>query len=705
MIATPLIALLSLTATAAAPVDFDTQIVPVLTRAGCNSGACHGSAIGRGGFKLSLWGQRPADDYTAIVHQLEGRRVNLARPEASLLLLKPTGLLDHEGGYLLDESGPGVQRISAWLSQGAQRLERRTLISFDVEPRQAVLPSSGGHVHLAATAHFDDGTHEDVTGWAVFTPLDPAAVAMDETGLAHVRAAGQNIVTVRFLDRLVAVELVVPLADEPIDLSHAPRLNFIDEEINAVLEIMRLPAAPPADDATFLRRASLDLTGAQPTPDDVRAFLSDETPDKRLLLIDRLLASDEYVDYWTYRWATLFQINSRSMNREGALAFHGWLRGAVAAGTPWNEVVRELLTASGDSFEIGPANFARAAPDARQQAEHVSRALLGARLGCANCHDHPLDRWTQDDYHGLAAVFARLERGRQVRLAERGEVTHPVTGQPAVPRLPGVRYLVASDDDPRDDFADWLTAPDNPHFARAVVNRLWQAMFGRGLVEPVDDLRATNPATHPRLLDRLAADFVDHGYDVRHTLRRIATSAAYGRGETVAAHRSDDRFYSHARPRPHSAEVMADAIAAVTGVADTYGDLPAGTRAVALYDSLIEAPGLDVLGRCSRTEPCDASAGATAGLARRLHLINGELLNRKITDPDGRLRQLLAAGAVDDEIVETFYLRALGRYPTETENRYWRDQFQAAGDHEERRQRCEDFLWSLLVCREFATNH
>jgi hypothetical protein len=488
-----------------------------------------------------------------------------------------------------------------------------------------------------------------------------------------------------------------------VDLAKEPRGNFIDDEVLKTLAVLRLPVSPAADDATFLRRARLDLTGKLPSRDEVEAFLADRSDDKRAKLVDRLLQSDAYVDAWTHRWATLLRLQPQVNEKEGALAYHGWLREQIRKGTPMDEVARTLLTAVGDSHVVGPANFARTVGDARGQAELVSQVFLGVRLQCANCHNHPLDRWTQDDYHGLAAVFARLERGREVKVLSRGAVTNPRTGEPALPRIPGVRYLDANADG-RAAFSGWLTAPENPYFARAIVNRLWRTMFGRGLIEPADDLRDTNPATHPELLNRLAADFIQHGCDLRHTLRRIALSATYGRsGVTNAVNRTEDRFYSHAYRKPLEPEVLADALADVTGVSDRYGNEPEGTRAITLVDPRTPSPALDILGRCSRQAPCEGTA-VGGGLPAKLHQLNGELINRKVGAPDGRLHRLIAAGKSDDEIVTDFYLRALGRPPTEAERDYWRQRL-AGADKAERAERLEDVVWSLLNCSEFSTNH
>lgn len=678
--------------------DFDTEILPVLTRAGCNAGSCHGAAAGRGGFRLSLLGGDPAADFDAIVRELEGRRVNLARPDESLVLAKPTGDIAHKGGIRLVPGGGGMKRIADWIAAGARRGTSRQLTHFEVGPRGKVVEKVGTVVRLTATARFDEGKPEDVTAWTVFTTGDPAAVELDDGATATVRRRGQHVVIARFLDRVVPVRLTLPQAERPVDLTKEPRANFIDDEVVRTLSLLRIPVSPRADDATFLRRVRLDLTGRLPTREEVEAFLKDSAKDKRAALIDRLLASEEFVEYWTYRFSLLFRVRSLPGEPESIQTFSHWIRDQVRKGMAMDKVARSLLTAVGDSHTHGPANFARVAGDARGQAELVGQVFLGVRLQCANCHNHPLDRWTQDDYHGLAAVFARLERGRLVKVAGRGAVTNPRTGESAVPRLPGTRYL-DHDKDGREAFADWLTERDNPYFAKSVVNRLWKAMFGRGLVEPEDDLRDTNPATHPELLDRLATDFIKSGYDVRHTLRRIARSETYARsGATTPANQADDRFYSHAYRRPLPAEVLADALADVTDVPDRYGDLPLGTRAVSLVDPGTPAPSLDVLGRCSRGATCDEGGG---GLAGKLHRLNGELVNRKVAARGGRLHRMIAGDKSNEEIVEEFYFRALGRLPTATERKHWAKQLAGAG----RAEMLEDFVWALLNASDFTTNH
>ena len=685
--------------TRASAIDFDTEIVPVFTKAGCNAGSCHGAAAGRGGFHLSLLGGDPAADYDAIVHALEGRRINLAKPSESLLLAKPTGELPHEGGIRLEDGSAGEKRLREWIAAGASRAKvARKLTQFQISNKKMQ-----DVISLRALARFDDGMPEDVTAFTVVTSSDNAALELNPAGTqATIHRRGQHVIIARFLDRVVPLQITLPLNDQPVDLSKERRANFIDDEIYTTLTSLRMPPSPVADDASFLRRVRIDLTGTLPAKDEVEAFLADKSADKRATLVEKLLKSDAFVDYWTFRFANLFRIRPQPNDSEGARTFHNWVRDQIRKGAPLDEMARALLTATGDSHVIGPANFSRMAIDARAQAELVSTVFMGVRMQCANCHNHPLDRWTQDDYHGLAAVFARLDRGRVVKVTTRGAVTNLRTGENAIPRIPGDRFLDVEGDG-REAFAKWLTASDNRYFARATVNRLWKSMFGRGLIDPTDDLRDTNPATHPELLDKLAADFIKHGCDLRHTLRLIALSETYGRGGTTnEANRSDDRFYSHAFRRPLEPEVLSDAIAEVTGVSDKYGEFPLGTRAIALVDPRTPAVSLDILGRCSRAASCEGTT-VGGGLPAKLHQLNGELINRKITAKDGRLHRLLEDGAKDEAIVAEFYARALGRWPSEKEIDFWRQRLKSV-TRIERVEMLEDFVWSVLNSGEFGMN-
>lgn len=687
-------------------VDFDTEVMPVLTRAGCNTGACHGAAVGRGGFRLSLYGGDPEFDYRSIVLELNGRRVNLSRPEASLILLKATESIRHGGGPRLEFEGAGARLLQTWIRQGSPRLKRRDLSRFTVSPRSQVVMKPGETVVLKATAEFSDGTHENVTQWTVFSAEDPAAVRIDSaSSLATLSRRGRHIVVARYLDQVVPIELIVPLSETAIDLSSAERKNFVDDEVLQRLSTLRIPVSPQVDDATFLRRATLDLTGRLPAVKAVREFSSHAAGDRRAKLIDQLLASEEFNEFWTLKFARLLRIRSQPQDAQGALTWHRWLKTQLRDNVPYDSMARQMLVATGDSHQVGPASFYRTVSGAREQAEFVSELFMGSRLRCANCHNHPLDRWTQDDYHGLSAIFARLQRGRVIRVTDTGEVSHPRTGEAAVPRIPGERFLDTASDG-RVAFAEWLTDSKNPYFARAIVNRLWKAMMGRGLVEPTDDFRDTNPATHPALLDKLATDFVENGYDLRHTLRRIALSSAYARSSVAQPdNRSDDRFYSRALTRPLEAEVLADAISDVTGLPETYGDVPSGTRAIALFDPKIPSPSLDILGRCSREESCESAAETAGGLTRKLHLFNGPLLNRRIADPNGRLARQIRSGTRPEKIIRDLYLRALSREPSLRERQFWTRQIRSTDDATQQKEILEDFLWGLLTCQEFVTNH
>ena len=698
-------------------VDFENDLMPVFTKFGCNAGACHGAAAGRGEFKLSLFGGNLQADYKAIVRQLAGRRINLMHPEQSLVILKPTAQTSHGGGQVLNEDGEGAQLLRNWIQQGAHYETLRHLERVEISPQKHVITNLESPIQLQAKAYFSDSTSEDVTRWTVFTPEDTSAIEIDaSTAAAKLHRRGRHIILARYLTEVVPIEFIAPLNEAPVQQyihenseTHTPSksaINNIDEEILKLLATLRLPISIPADDTTFLRRVTLDLTGRLPVPDTVATFLTDPDPKKRETLVDTLLQSAEFNEYWTLQLAKLLRIGAQERNTQGAFVYHQWLSEQIREGVGYDQVARSVILATGDSHEVGPANFYRTVNGPREQAEFMSELFMGTRLRCANCHNHPLDKWTQDDYHGLAAIFAKIEGDQIVKVKPSGEVIHPATREKAVPRIPGDRFLPADVADGRVELADWLTGSDNPYFAKAIVNRLWRAMMGRGLVEPVDDFRSTNPATHPELLTTLADDFVAHGYDLRRTLRRIALSATYARSaNTLPQNATDDRFYSHALQKPLEPEVLADAISDVLGVPDIYGDEPEGTRAVSLFDPNTESDALDILGRCGRETSCENSTAAIDGLQRKLHLFNGDLLNARIGVPDSRLDRLMSIGRSPMEIVNEFYLAALSRHPTDTEQQFWKQHIDVKTSANSQRAILEDMVWSLLTCNEFVTNH
>ncbi len=694
-------------------VDFENDLIPIFTKFGCNAGACHGSAAGRGEFKLSLFGGNPQADYKAIVRQLAGRRINLMHPEESLVILKPTAQTNHGGGQVLDENGEGALLLRNWIQQGASYETLRRLERVEISPQKQVITNLESPIQLQAKAYFSDATTEDVTRWTVFTPEDSSAIEIDTaTAVAKVRRRGRHIILARYLTEVVPIEFISPLNETPIQNNGETHTSpestdtSIDDEILKLLSTLRLPVSPAADDATFLRRVTLDLTGHLPTPEVVTAFLGDPDTNKRETLVNALLNSNEFNEYWTLRLAKLLRIGAQERNTQGAFVYHQWLSEQISDGNGYDQMARAVILATGDSHEIGPANFYRTVDGPREQAEFMSELFMGARLRCANCHNHPLDKWTQDDYHGLAAIFAKIEGDQIVKVKPSGEVIHPATREKAIPRIPGNRFLPADVADGRVELADWLTGSDNPYFAEAIVNRLWKAMMGRGLVEPVDDFRATNPATHPELLTELADDFVTHGYDLRHTLKRIARSESYARSaNTFPQNATDDRFYSHALQKPLEPEVLADAISDVLGIPDTYGNEPEGTRAVSLFNPNTESEALDILGRCGRETSCESATEVTDGLQRKLHLFNGNLLNARIGVSGSRLDKLMSEGKSPMKILDEFYLAALSRHPTETEQQFWEQHIDVSASANSQRAILEDMVWSLLTCNEFVMNH
>ena len=699
-------------------VDFDTEVIPLLTRFGCNAGACHGAALGRGGLKLSLFGSKPREDYQAIVRELEGRRVNVADPESSLLLRKATESLEHGGGERFSSDSQAYQLLNRWIESGSERLRRRQLASLQLSPTTAVLDDVDRPVRVSVVAAFDDGSKEDVTRWTVLTSDDEESVSIDaEKGELLVRRRGEHFVISRYLDRVQTIRLTVPFdADsaEPGETNtdvEPVRVGMVDRFIDRKLAQLRIRPSSDADDHEFARRVWLDLAGRLPTLDELETFVVDESNDKRIRLVDRLLDSEDFAKYWGLKWANVLGIDSKRLQPEGAQAYHDWLIKQFRIDAPWDRAAAELLTANGDSYADGRANFLRSADGPDGLAEAATKIFMGVRLRCANCHDHPLDQWNQDDYHGLAAIFAKLKRGRVVGPADRGEVTHPVTGQPAVAKIPGTRFL-DGDEDGRGEFARWVTDSGNPYFAKAAVNRVWAQLMGRGLIDPVDDIRSTNPASHPELLDALADEFAASGYRFRPIIRLICSSDAYGRSSKIRqGGQRDSMYYSHFITRGLEAEVIANMLADVTGVEIQYGE-EGLSDALLLTDNRLDSPTLDILGRCDRSEACETPSQGSSSLARVLHFLNGVLLNRRLDAKTGSVAKWLAEDLGDREVIDRMYRRAMSRPPSEAEMRFWdsqlsesRDESGQWRDFQTRQAFFADVFWGLITSETFLTNH
>jgi hypothetical protein len=710
-------------------------VEPVLTRAGCNQGACHGKGAGQNGFRLSLRGYAPELDHHWIVREFVGRRVALSAPEESLLLTKPVGKVPHGGGVLFDENSRDYQTLLAWLKAGAPGPDPKepALRALHLSaPKTTLRP--GEQMQLSLTAEFSDGSRRDVTWLTKFESNDPGLADSDVHG--HIKALrhGQTAVRAAYLDQVAVVVLAIPH-----ERGAAPTVkpnNFVDEHVFRKLAELKIPASDLSGDAEFLRRAFLDTIGVLPTPDEARAFLADTRPDKRSRLIDSLLARPEFDDFWALQLADLLQ-NRRERDHDvrgakGVRAFHDWIRAQVAAGRPWDALARDVLTASGDSV-VNPAvgYFVVTVGEHREAHKSevvasVAQAFLGTRIGCARCHNHPLERYTQDDYYHFAGFFSRLKLKRQDprkgptellavepgKPLKKGEktpavrigVNQPRTGKFLAPRpLDRVDMTFEADDDPRVKLAAWMTDPSNEYFSGNMVNRLWRHFMGSGLVEPVDDLRATNPPANPELWKALNAEFVSHKFDLRHLMRVILNSAAYQLSSaTKPGNEADTRFASHYSARRLPAEVLADALSAATGVPDVFPGQPVGLRAVQLPDPKTKSYFLSLFGRSERVTACACERSGDITMAQLLHIQNGDSVVRKIAAADGRLSAMLAARKPDAEIIEELFLAALTRRPTLEETAAVQ---KAMSGGDPRDDVLRDLFWALLNSKEFSFNH
>lgn len=696
--------------------DFAEDIVPLFTRAGCNSGGCHGKAGGQNGFHLSLFGYDPVADHQALTRDSAGRRVSLLDPPQSLVLQKGTGLVPHGGGPRFSNRSPEYQTLLAWVVAGAPVRQGEThgaLTRLTVEPPDGRLEQPGP-LQVRVVAHYADGHQRDVTRLSTFRVNDDSAASIDARGKVTLLRRAETDLIVRYQSQVMSTRLATVINPElRFDFAALPRANFVDDELIKRLASLKVPPSPPASDAAFLRRASLDLVGRQPTVEQVREFLGDEDPDKRTKLVDHLLADRDFVRFWRIKLGDLLQISTARFGN-GATYYQTWVDEQLGANTPWDEVVRTLLTATGKPEEYGggPANYALDGPDAQTQAEQTAQRFLALRLRCAQCHDHPFDVWTQDDYFGLAACFAKVQRsggggmmGKTViKINPEGRVEHLRTKQPAAPRLLNKSLVeVAKDEDPRKALAAWITAPDNPYFARATANWVWAQFFGKGLADPPDDLSRANPPVHPELLEALARHFVAHKYDLRDLVRTVATSRAYALSSAAApGNERDTRLFSHHLPRPLSAHQMADALAQVTDVVNRYPNRAAGTRAVDVADPATTSTILDTFGRCPRTNGCSSVSTPSLSLRQSLLLIGGDVIESKVSHLNGYLANLLDLQPEPEEIVENLYLRTLCRPPTAEESSHWAAELKQATSL---RETAEDLFWALLGSREFAFNH
>lgn len=713
------------------PPSFRHNVEPILTRAGCNSGACHGALAGKGGFKLSLRGYDPAADHFVLTRQAQARRVDAQRPEESLFLLKATRTMPHGGGTRFDPDSDHYRLLREWVAAGAPGPGDAdpTLVRIEVYPKAALLKSKDT-LPVVVRAAYSDGTVADVTKLAKFLSSEEQVAAVNEDGRVTVMGPGEAGVSVLYGTRVATLTVTSPYPNTVAEAAFtgARSANFIDGLVLKKLRLLRLEPSPDCTDAEFVRRVFLDTCGILPTPEEVAAFLADKSPDKRAKLIDRLLERPEYVDYWAHKWSDLLLVSSRKLPTPAMWAYYRTVRRAVADNQPWDKFALEVLTATGGTLTTGGGNYFVLHKDVTDLVESTSVTFLGTSITCARCHNHPLEKWTQDQYWAQANLFGRVglkdgPRGEViVSPLPDGDVLHPRTGVPMPPTpLDGKPLPPGTPTDRREYFADWLTAPGNPYFARALVNRVWKNFLGRGLVEAEDDMRETNPPTNAELLDALAKDFVEHRYDVKHLTRTVLNSATYQRSSRpLPANAADDRFYSRYLVRRLPAEVILDAYSDVTGVPTAFSQVnlgptggvasanyAPGTRAMQLPDSLLVSPFLDTFGRAEREQTCSCETTVDSSVRQALHLNNGKTLNDKLRDPKSRLSKWASEKATDAEIVDRVFRLGLSRPPTAEEKKQFLDVLAEAGQvgADARREALEDVFWAVLTGKEFLFNH
>lgn len=705
-------------AAADVPVGFATEVVPILTKAGCNSGGCHGAQHGRGGFRLSLFGFDPAFDYLQIVQSNEGRRVVLGDAERSILLAKPALVMEHGGGERLKQTGRDYTRIRLWLEDGAPPPKAKSdpeVTKLEVFPPQRAM-APGEDQQLAVTAVWSDGRREDVTAAAQFDALNDAVAAVTPAGLVTAKEAGETHVMIRFGGQAEVAQVTLPYA-KLAPFPDVPANNFIDQKLVAKWKELGLTPSPLCSDDEFLRRLYLDAIGTLPTPEEVQKFLDDEGPKKREKAIDAVLERPEFIDWWALKWGDLLRINRTAIQEKGMWSFHNWVRAQVRDNVPVDQFVRDIVTAEGSTFIDGPANFFQIGRNSEDWSETTTQLFLGVRIGCAKCHHHPFEKWSQDDYYGMAAFFSRIGTknsqefgifGRETVVFVRGagEARHPRKGGVVKPMpLDGDAKVSWEDEfDRRKKLADWLTAPANKMFRRNVANRFWSYTMGRGLVEPVDDMRATNPASNPELLDALADELVKSKFDLKHLLKTVFASRAYQLSHASTPGNAADAanvHFTRYTVKRLTAEQLADAVDFVTGTREKYAGLPLGTRAIQLPDSEVKSYLMDTFGRPPRQVLCECERTTRPNIAQAMHLLNGDFLNKKIADKAGRVEKLITAKTPLPKAVGELYLAAWGRRPSADEQKKAEGWVNSAPSQ---REGLQDLLWVLVNSREFLFN-
>ncbi|MEI6233615.1 MAG: DUF1549 domain-containing protein [Planctomycetota bacterium] len=694
---------------------FRNAVQPILSKAGCNSGACHGAAAGKNGFKLSLRGYDDEGDFRAIAKNAFGRRLDAADPGQSLLLTKASGGTPHKGGVRFETNSTEYKILADWIANGAPepgaadpRIERIELL-----PAQSRL-KIGAEIQLSVRAYFSNGESQDVTRWAKYSASNQAVTIVDDAGKAKVVGNGEGAITAWYLSRIAIANVAAPnekmIPDD--QFKNLPRANFIDELVLEKLKDLNIPPSSGADDAVFLRRVFIDTIGTLPTADEARAFLADTSSDKRARLIDALLERSEYVDYWSYKWSDLLLVNSEKLKADAMWSYYRWVRENVARNTPWDEFVRGVVTASGGTLENGAACFYVLHGDPSDSTETITQAFMGLAINCAKCHNHPLEKWTNDQYFEMANLLARVrskngagEGNKIVFCSADGDLIQPLTGKARAPRpLDGTAIPIEATADRREHLANWLVSKNNPYFARAVVNRVWANYFNSGLVMNVDDMRVTNPPSNEKLLAAAAQFLIDKKYDLKALMRAILNSSTYQRdSRTLPENASDSRYYARYYPRRIMAEVLLDAMSQVTGSPTKFPKYPDGYRAMQLPDSSVDSYFLKSFGRPNRLITCECERTGEPSMAQALHISNGDTLNQKLEAKENAISKALAAKLPIERIVDDVFLGALSRFPSADEKAKILAVV-AKTDPKDLRGAVEDVYWGVLSSKEFLFN-
>ncbi len=692
-------------------VSFEQEIIPILTKVSCNSGGCHGKAEGQAGFKLSVFGFDPEADYHALVNEARGRRVFPASPQNSLFLVKAAGLVPHGGGKKIDKDGLRYRRLLRWLQEGTQFAGAKlpAVMALEVEPNQRTL-ALGGTQQLRVTAIAADGSRRCVTAEAEYSSNAGTIAGADGRGLITAGdKPGEAAILVRYMGHVTVCRVTLPRPG--VKFPRPPEANFADKHVWDKLERLGIPPSEIANDNAFLRRVFLDTIGTLPTAAEASAFLADAAPDKRAKLIDTLLNRPEYADFWAMKWSDILKVDKDAVTPQGAVAMTRWVRRQFAENRPYDQFARDVVTAKGSTTADGPAAIYKSLGTPEVAARSLSQIFLGVRIECAECHHHPSEKWGQDDYWALAGMFSGVARkplpgGAEAVIWTAGIDLGPKVSKGKVALVPAKSLGAAAivfvpSDDRRRVLADWMTAPENPFFATVIANRLWAHYFGRGLVEPIDDIRATNPASNEPLLAALTAHLRETKYDLKAFTKTLLLSRAYQlSSQATAGNATDEQNFSHATVKPMPAEVLLDAVSQVSGVVEKFNGWPEGYRAIQVWDNRMPSYFFHIFGRPVRFSVCECERGTDPSIAQALHLMNSPEIAAKIRARSGSVRKLADSDKKPEAILDELFLSALSRRPTDAE----RVKLLTAFTEGDRRAAIEDILWAVLNSKEFLYN-